>query len=69
MSDIVIELKRRNWSDEKIGKELGMDADEVLRLCQLSGLAELFKDEDFSKSWDIDSFEDVLDVLVEDGSE
>ena len=29
MSDIVIELKRRNWSDEKIGRELGMDADSV----------------------------------------
>ena len=25
MSDIVIELKRRNWSDTKIAKELGMD--------------------------------------------
>ncbi|MCQ2602360.1 MAG: ParB/RepB/Spo0J family partition protein, partial [Clostridia bacterium] len=39
MSDIVIELKRRNWSDAKIGKELGMDADEVLRLTQITGLA------------------------------
>src|SRR6476659_6705735 len=34
MSDIVIELKKRNWSDTRIAKELGMDADEVLRLCQ-----------------------------------
>lgn len=40
MSDIVVELKRRNWSDEKIGRELGMDADEVLRLCQITGLAD-----------------------------
>ena len=54
MSDIVIELKRRNWSDERIGKELGMDADEVLRLCQITGLAEVFADQEFSKSWDID---------------
>lgn len=58
MSEIVIELKKRNWSDEKIAKNLGMDADEVLRLCQVSGLAELFSDEDFSKSWDIDDFDD-----------
>lgn len=42
MSDIVIELKRRNWSDKKIGKELGMDADEVLRLTQITGLAEMW---------------------------
>lgn len=53
MSDIVIELKRRNWSDQKIAKNLGMDEDEVLRLCQITGMAELFADADFSKSWDI----------------
>lgn len=58
MSDIVIELKRRNWTDAKISKELGMDADEVLRLCQITGLAEMFKDQDFSKSWDVEDFED-----------
>lgn len=52
MSDIVIELKRRNWSDEKIGRELGMDADEVLRLSQISGLAEMFQDREFSEAWE-----------------
>lgn len=31
MSEIVVELKRRNWSDEKIGRELGMDADEAIK--------------------------------------
>lgn len=61
MSDMVIELKRRNWSDEKIAKNLGMDADEVLRLCQISGLAELFKDQEFSQSWDIDDVTDARD--------
>jgi ParB-like chromosome segregation protein Spo0J len=54
MSDIVIELKRRNWSDEKISKNLGMDADEVLRLCQITGLAEAFKDQAFSEAWEVD---------------
>lgn len=52
MSDIVIELKKRNWSDTKIAKELGMDADEVLRLCQISGLSDVFADECFSQAWD-----------------
>jgi len=52
MSDIVVELKRRNWSDEKIGRELGMDPDEVLRLCQITGLAEVFKDQEFSEAWE-----------------
>lgn len=52
MSDMVIELKRRNWSDERICKELGMDKDEVLRLCQISGLAEIFSGQEFSKAWE-----------------
>lgn len=52
MSDIVVELVRRNWSDERISNELGMDADEVTRLKQISGLAEAFADSDFSMSWD-----------------
>jgi hypothetical protein len=64
MSDIVIELKRRNWTDEKIGRELGMDPDEVLRLCQITGIAEVFADQEFSKSWDIDDLVDApLEVL------
>lgn len=52
MSDIVIELSRRNWSDRRIAKELGMDQDEVLRLKQITGLAELFKDKEFSQAWE-----------------
>lgn len=51
MSRIVLELKRRNWSDQKIGRELGMDSDEVLRLCQIGGLADIFADREFSEAW------------------
>lgn len=53
MSEIVVELSRRNWSDEKIGRELGMEPDEVLRLKQISGLAEMFADVEFSEAWEI----------------
>lgn len=52
MSDIVQELSRRNWSEKKIGKELGMEPDEVLRLKQITGLAEMFADEEFSEAWE-----------------
>jgi ParB-like chromosome segregation protein Spo0J len=66
MSDIVIELKKRNWSDTRIGKELGMDEDEILRLCQISGLSEVFADEDFSEAWEAALFiDDVPDEDVE----
>ncbi|MCW5559065.1 MAG: ParB/RepB/Spo0J family partition protein [Verrucomicrobiae bacterium] len=50
MSEIVVDLKKRNWSDEKIGRELGMEPDEVLRLAQISGLAEAFADREFSEA-------------------
>lgn len=56
MSEIVVELKRRFWSDEKIAKELGMDADEVLRLQQVTGLSSLFDDREFSEAWEAESF-------------
>lgn len=61
MSEIVLELKRRNWSDSKVAKELGMDADEVLRLTQITGLAEAFKDGEFSEAWEADLGADDLD--------
>jgi ParB-like chromosome segregation protein Spo0J len=74
MSEIVVELKRRNWSDEKIGHELGMDPDEVLRLSQISGLAEMFKDRAFSEAWEAETPNEInegddLSVLDEDPNE
>ena len=65
MTDIVLELKRRNWSDSKISKQLGMDADEVLRLSQIGGLAEAFADRDFSAAWDVDELEGGDDVSLD----
>jgi ParB-like chromosome segregation protein Spo0J len=66
MSDIVIELKNRNWTNERIAKNLGMDQDEILRLCQITGLAGLFQDQEFSKSWEIDDSEPDFEPLEED---
>lgn len=54
MSAIVQELTKRNWSEARISKELGMDADEVLRLKQITGLASLFSDHEFSEAWEVD---------------
>jgi ParB-like chromosome segregation protein Spo0J len=58
MSEIVLELKNRNWTNQRIARELGMDEDEILRLCQITGLAHLFTDKDFSRAWEsIDAVE------------
>ncbi len=66
MSDIVVELKKRNRSEDWIAKHLGMDADEVLRLCQVSGLVELFSNTDFSKSWDIEPTDDISTIDLDE---
>jgi ParB-like chromosome segregation protein Spo0J len=58
MTDIVLELKRRGWTDGKVSKHLGMDADEVLRLSQIGGLADVFADRDFSMAWEVDELDD-----------
>ncbi|MFK8243903.1 MULTISPECIES: ParB/RepB/Spo0J family partition protein [unclassified Facklamia] len=50
MTNIVAELVDSGMSDAWILKNIGMDADELLRLKQISGLASLFKDKEFSKS-------------------
>jgi len=63
MSEIVIELRRRNWSPAKVGKELGMDQDEVLRLCQISGLSEMFADSEFSEAWEAEIEADFSSLL------
>ncbi|MGW2416902.1 IbrB-like domain-containing protein [Streptomyces tubercidicus] len=51
-SDMVLELARRGKSDEWIASELGMDPDQVLRLKQTQGLAELFADQEFSEAFE-----------------
>lgn len=65
MSDIVVELKRRFWSDEKIATQLGMEPDEVLRLAQVTGLSSAFADRDFSQAWEADSFTDEVEEIDE----
>lgn len=70
MSEIVIELKNRNWSNQRIAKQLGMDEEEVLRLCQISGLEHLFSDKDFSNAWEssdsVADFEPITDDLSDE---
>ena len=72
MSEIVMDLKRRNWKDEKIAKELGMEPDEVLRLCQITGLAEMFADREFSEAWEAETDEAINpgagDIMIDRGN-
>ena len=63
MSEIVAELTRANMSDQWIMRHIGMDRDELLRLKQITGLADLFADKEFSLGdTDEDSVEEMLEV-------
>ena len=71
MSEIVLELKNRNWRNSRIARELGMDEDEILRLCQISGLESLFTNKDFSDAWEAgdslvdENYEELTDEVTE----
>ena len=52
MSNIIRDLHELGRSDAWIAKHLGMDRDEILRLKQITGLAALFREEDFSQAWE-----------------
>jgi ParB-like chromosome segregation protein Spo0J len=54
MSDIVIKLRDLGLSKIQIAKNLGMEQEELGRLLQTKGIAESFKNHEFSKSWDIE---------------
>ena len=66
MADIVVELKRRFWSDAKIATELGMDPDEVLRLTQVTGLAGLFAEREFSQAWEAETPTEIQGADTDD---
>ncbi|MCL2083843.1 MAG: ParB/RepB/Spo0J family partition protein [Oscillospiraceae bacterium] len=57
MVDIVAQLTEAGLGDDWIMKNIGMDPDELLRLKQISGLASLFTNRKFSKSWKSDASE------------
>jgi mannose-6-phosphate isomerase-like protein (cupin superfamily) len=65
MSSIVAELVEMGKGDRWICQHIGMSPDELLRLKQITGVAALFANRDFSSSWDAETADD----LVEEQSE
>lgn len=50
-AELVVDLVKKGWTDEEISKHLGMSFEEVLRLKQVTGVKEIFKNRTFSRSW------------------
>lgn len=51
MGDLVKALVEQGLSDEEIAQRLGMEGEEVYRLKQITGIAELFKNQIYSRAW------------------
>lgn len=61
MTEIVLTMLREGWSDDKIAEHLGMDADEILRMKQVSGIAKAFERPAYNRAWINDDGQDTLD--------
>ena len=53
MSELVVKLSSLGLSDIEIANELGMEAEEYIRLKQQLGVASYYRNHNYSKSWDI----------------
>ena len=51
MSHMVFEMLDKGWDDVMICNHLGMEADEIVRLKHITGFSKLFKNTEYSKSW------------------
>tara|TARA_Y100000389_G_scaffold147165_1_gene146041 strand:+ start:9967 stop:10623 length:657 start_codon:yes stop_codon:yes gene_type:complete len=52
MSSIVFGMLDNGWEDHDICEELGMEAEELLRLKHITGFSKLFSDADYKKAWE-----------------
>lgn len=62
LSQMVLELTKRNWSPERIAKEYGMEPDKVVRLRVTTGLAEFFLNDEFSPAVEYKRVQDIVDL-------
>lgn len=53
MGDLVIALIKQGVSEDEIAQKLGMELEEVLRLKQVTGIAEVFKNQSYSSAWEM----------------
>jgi ParB-like chromosome segregation protein Spo0J len=60
MGDLVKALVEQGLADDEIAERLGMEIEEVFRLKQITGIAELFKNQVYSKAWVMMEVDDVV---------
>lgn len=55
MSTIVFEMLMNGWTDAEVLQELGMEAEELIRLKHITGFSKLFQNVKYSQSWETDN--------------
>lgn len=65
MAEIIRKYVNLGWSDDVIAKHLGMEFEEVLRLKQIEGIAELYRGRSFSRSWETRKFGEDMEQELE----
>lgn len=61
MTNIVLSMLAAGWTDDEIARHLGMDADEILRMKQVSGIAQAFTRPAYNRAWINDDGQETLD--------
>lgn len=61
MTNIILSMLSAGWTDDEIAKHLGMDADEILRMKQVSGIAKTFERPAYNRAWISDDGRETLD--------
>jgi ParB-like chromosome segregation protein Spo0J len=69
MSTIVAELVEMGKGDRWICQHIGMSADELLRLKQITGVAALFANRSFSDSWEASEFNESSEFENEESDD
>ena len=52
MSEMVFSMVENGWDDAEISNELGMEAEELIKLKHVTGISKLFEDIEWSKAWE-----------------
>lgn len=67
MSNMVFQMLENNWRDEDICNELGLEAEELLRLKHITGFSKLFEDVEYKRAWETRSQIQIRKRAEEEG--
>ena len=51
MSNMVFNMLNNGWADKDVCNQLGMEAEELLRLKHITGFSKLFANAEYNKAW------------------